>query len=101
MGGRPQAASLVQGLRPRNAPSKTIPHRPCVLIPAAPLQQLGRRQPNTQSDSLYGGRDKGQVKTGTVYGLGVTTDYQELHFAAPPQRPLWLATVFILPQQIV
>jgi len=58
----------VQGLRPRNAPYKTIAHRPCVLIPAMQLQQPGCRQPNTQSDCLNGGRDKGLVKTDTVYG---------------------------------
>ena len=72
LGGRPQAASLVQGLRPRNAPYKTIAHRPCALIPAVPLHQRGCRQPNTPSDCPNGGRDRGLVKTGAVYGLVVT-----------------------------
>jgi len=40
-----------------------------MLITAASLQQRGRRQPNTHSDSLNGGKHKGLVKTGTVYGL--------------------------------
>ncbi len=63
---------LCRGCAPATPPSKTIPNRPCVLIPAVPLQQRGCRKPNTQSDSLNGGSDKGLVKTDTVDGLVVT-----------------------------
>ena len=33
LGGRPQAASLVRGLRPRNAPPNNMPDRPCAAQP--------------------------------------------------------------------
>ncbi len=61
---------LCRGCAPATPPSKTIAHRPCLRIPTVPPHQPGC-QPNTQSDSLNGGRDKGLVKTGTVYGLVV------------------------------
>ena len=73
LGGRAFGPPLCRGCAPATPPSKTIAHRPCVLIPAVPLHQRGCRQPNTQSDSLNGGRDKVLVKTGTVYGLVVTS----------------------------
>ena len=72
MGGRAFGPPLCRGCAPATPPSKTIAHRPCVLIPAVRLQQRGCRQPNTQSDSLNGGSDKGLVKTDNVYGLVVT-----------------------------
>ncbi len=72
LGGRAFGPPLCRGCAPATPPSKTIAHRPCVLIPAMRLQQPGCRQPNTQSDCLNGDSDKGLVKAGTVYGLVVT-----------------------------
>ena len=72
MGGRAFGPPLCRGCAPATPPYKTIPHRPCVRIPAVRLQQRDCRQPNTQSDRLNGGKVKGLVKTGTVYGLVVT-----------------------------
>ncbi len=72
LGGRAFGPPLCRGCAPATPPSKTIAHRPCVLIPAVPLQQRGCRQPNTQSDCLNGGSDKRLVKAGTVFGLVVT-----------------------------
>ncbi len=72
MGGRAFGPPLCRGCAPATPPYKTIPHRPCVRIPAVPLQQPGCRKPNTQSNCLNGGRDKGLVKTDTVDGLVVT-----------------------------
>ena len=72
LGGRAFGPPLCRGCAPATPPYKTIPHRPCALIPAVPLQQPGCRQPNTQSDCLNRGSDKELVKTGTVYGLVVT-----------------------------
>ena len=72
LGGRAFGPPLCRGCAPATPPYKTIAHRPCVRIPAVRLQQRGCRQPNTQSDCLNGGSDKGLVKTGTVYGLVVT-----------------------------
>ena len=74
MGGRAFGPPLCRGCAPATPPSKTIAHRPCARIPAVTLQRPGCRQPNMQSDSLYDGRDKGLVMTGTVYGLIVTID---------------------------
>jgi len=68
MGGRAFGPPLCRGCAPATPPYKTIALRPCVRIPAVPLQQPGCRQPNTQSDSLNGDWDKGLAKTGTVYG---------------------------------
>ena len=72
LGGRAFGPPLCRGCAPATPPYKTIPHRPCVLIPAVRLQQRGCRQPNTQSDCQNCGSDKELVKTGTVYGLVVT-----------------------------
>jgi len=72
MGGRAFGPPLCRGCAPATPPYKTIAHRPCPLNPAVPLHQPGRRQPNTQSDSLNGGSDKGLVKAGTAYGLAVS-----------------------------
>ena len=72
LGGRAFGPPLCRGCAPATPPSKTIPHRPCVRIPAVPLHQPGCRKPNTQSDSQNGGSDKGLVKTDTVDGLVVT-----------------------------
>ena len=87
MGGRAFGPPLCRGCAPATPPSKTIPHRPYVLIPAVRLQQRGCRQPDTQSNSLNGGSDKGLVKTDTVYGLVVTeklrTDHQKPQFRIP------------------
>ena len=68
LGGRAQAPSLVQGLRPRNAPSKTMPQRPDAFSPAVRLQYPGGSQPYTQPNSLKGGKDEGLVKTDNVSG---------------------------------
>ncbi len=67
--------SLVQGLRPRNAPPwlatwLVLPHRRG--MPAVHPNQPGGCQPNALSESLIGGRDKKLVKTDTVCGLVVT-----------------------------
>ena len=51
--------SLVQGDTPRNAPSKTTPHRPYVVNPAVRLNQRG-------------GCDEGLTKTDIVCGLVFT-----------------------------
>ncbi len=72
LGGRAFGPPLCRGCAPATPPSKTIAHRPCVRIPAVPLQQRGCRKPNTQSDSQNGGSDKELVKTDTVDGLVVT-----------------------------
>ena len=72
LGGRAFGPPLCRGCAPATPPYKTIAHRPCLRIPAVPLQQRGCRQPNTQSDRLNGGSDKKLVKAGTVYGLVVT-----------------------------
>jgi len=68
MGGRAFGPPLCRGCAPATPPSKTIPHRPCVRIPAVRLQRRGCRQPNPPSQSPNGGEDEGLVKTGTVYG---------------------------------
>ena len=47
LGGRPQAASLVRGLRPRNAPVQNQSRRGasvCVIAPITPRQPITRRQ---------------------------------------------------------
>jgi len=72
LGGRAFGPPLCRGCAPATPPYKTIPHRPCVLIPAVRLQQRCCRLPNTQSDCLNGGSDKGLVKTDSVDGLVVT-----------------------------
>ncbi len=72
LGGRAFGPPLCRGCAPATPPYKSIAHRSCVRIPAVPLHQRGCHQPNTQSDSLNGGRDKGLVKTNNVYGLAVT-----------------------------
>ena len=64
---------LCRGCAPATPPSKTIAHRPCLRIPAVPLQQPGCRQPNTQSDLMHDGNNKWLVKTDTVDGLVVTS----------------------------
>ncbi len=57
LGGRAFGPPLCRGCAPATPPYKTIAHPPSVLIPTVPLQQRGRRQPNTQSDCLSGGSD--------------------------------------------
>ena len=74
---------LCRGCAPATPHYKTIPHRPCVRIPAVPHQQRGCCQPNTQSDCPNGGKDNGLGKTGTVYGLVVTL--------APGRLPKYVA----------
>ena len=68
--------SLVQGLRPRNAP----PWLPTLLVlphhrgmPTVRPNQPGGCQPNTPSQSPNGGEDEELVKTDTVCGLVVTS----------------------------
>ena len=64
--------SLVQGDTPRNAPSKTTPHRRYIVIPAVRLNQGGGCQPTKLSDILIGGCDEGLTKTDIVCGLVFT-----------------------------
>ena len=72
LGGRAFGPPLCRGCAPATPPYKTIAHPPCLRIPAVPLQQRGRRQPNRQSDSLNGGSDMEPVKTGAVFDSVVT-----------------------------
>ena len=67
--------SLVQGLRPRNAPLGlptvlALPHHRG--MPTLPPNQTGGCRPSTPSESRTGGEDKGLVKTDTVCGLVAT-----------------------------
>jgi hypothetical protein len=52
-----------------------MPQRPYAFIPAVPLIQHGRCQPNTQCASLNGGGDEGLPKTVTAFGYVVASPY--------------------------
>ncbi len=59
LGGRAFGPPLCRGCAPATPPYKTIAHRPCLRIPAVPLQQRGCRKPNTQADCpIVGGNEK-------------------------------------------
>jgi len=80
LGGRAQAPSLVQGLRPRNAPLWL----PTLLVlshhrgmPTVRPNQPGGCQPNAPTQGPNDGEGEELVKTDTVYGLAVSNDYQD------------------------
>jgi len=69
MGGRPQAASLVQGLRPRNAPLQKHASSTVRLISSGLSRPRWRRPTSTRWDSPKVGGTEGLVRTGAAYGL--------------------------------
>ncbi len=69
MGGRAFGPPLCRGCAPATPPSKNMPHRPYVFIPALRLNQQGGRQPYPHSDSPRGGNDEGRVKINVKRGV--------------------------------
>jgi len=69
MGGRPQAASLVQGLRPRNAPLQKDAPSTVRRNSSGASHPRWRRPTSTRWDCPIGGGTEGLVHTDAVYGL--------------------------------
>ncbi len=90
MGGRAQAPSLVQGLRPRNAPLQNhLSPTVCILRNVS----AGEHGLYTSyvTKSLNGSRDDWLVKSGTAYGFVVTDTQQSTAKKRDwiPFRPEW------------
>jgi len=76
-----------------------MPQRPDAFIPAVPLIQHARCQPNTQCASLNGGGDEGQPKTVATFGYAVASPCgtRILHYFKCGKEDAFVNEVRLLP----